>query len=111
MRIRTEPGCFDPFRVLSASERRRHLEEYQRFLEARNGTMDLANRCLPRREAYFREVEEKPVVWDGEIDDAGFYQYLRGSGAPQTDQRILWLATAAKANLIESYRRISMRPS
>jgi hypothetical protein len=100
---RTDPGCFDPFRSLSREERRAHLERYHEHLKLRDGEMDLDTRSLSRRESYFREFVEKPVAWSGDVDYEAFFQHLHGVDARPTDERTLWLATAAKANLIESY--------
>lgn len=95
---------FDPFRVLSARERRLHLDAYHAYLrDARDGSLDLEARTLSRREAYFAELDEKPVAWGGEVDHEGFADHVHGAGKRPSDDRILWLATAAKANLIESY--------
>lgn len=103
MSQQAEQPSFDPFRILSSAERQQHLDAYQEYLERRNGEIDLESRSLPRREAYFREIEEKPVAWGGETDYEGFHDHLSGSGTRTTDERTLWLATAAKVNLIESY--------
>jgi hypothetical protein len=100
---RAEPGCFDPFRVLDAAERQRHLQAYREFLEERDGTIDFDTCQLSRREVYFHDIEEKPVIWEGDVDHDAFHLHLHGAGAPKTDERILWLVTAAKANLIESF--------
>ena len=94
---------FDPFRVLSDTERRRHLAGYLRHLEQRNGTPDLAARTLSRREAAFAELERKPVAWEGEVDHAGFFAHLESRGRPPIDARTLWLVAIAKANEGESY--------
>ncbi len=80
---------FDPFRVPSADERRRHLAAYERFLETRDGAIDLAARTLSGREIYFRDLEEKPVKWEGEIEQDG--------------ARAAWLGAIAEANQGENY--------
>jgi hypothetical protein len=94
---------FDPFRIPSASERRRHLDELKRFLEQRDGELDIAGRTLSQRESYFRDLETKPVAWDGEIDHAGFFQHFRGTGTPQIDPQTVWLIAVAKANEAEGW--------
>ncbi len=103
MTHKLNPRRFDPFRVLDTEERRAHLEAYKRHLEERDGRVDVKTRSLSRRESYFLELEKKPVEWEGYVDAEGFYQHLRGTGTPDVDQRILWLSTSAKANLIECY--------
>ncbi len=103
MTTKIDPGCFDPFRILGPSDRKHHLAAYHQYLRDRDGTIDLEQRTLLRREMYFHELAEKPVAWSGEIDYHGFVDHLYGDGQRETDERVLWLATAAKANLIESY--------
>jgi len=94
---------FDPFRILDDEQRRRHLAGYLRHLEERNGTPDLAARTLSRRERAFREIEVKPVEWEGEVDQYGFFAHFFGSARPTIDARTLWLVAIAKANEGESY--------
>jgi predicted TIM-barrel fold metal-dependent hydrolase len=95
------PRRFDPFRVLSAAERQRHLEAYETFLATRNGSIDLATRTLSRREVYFERLS--PVIWRGAIDRRGFLERFLGTGSPRIDARTLWLVAIAKANEGESY--------
>lgn len=99
----TAPRHFAPFRVLSAEERRRHLEGYQRYLSERDGELDLDQRKLSRRESYFLELARKPVAWDADVDYDGFYQHFHGVGAPEIDVRTGFLVAVAKANESESY--------
>lgn len=94
---------FDPFRVLTSSERRRQLDGYLAFLRERDGEMDFPRRTLARREAYFADLSGRPVVWQGEAAVDGFYQHLHKVGKPPLDARTLWLLAAAKANQMESY--------
>jgi hypothetical protein len=103
MSTQQEHRHFDPFRVLSRSERERHLNAYLDYLREHDGALLFETQTLPCREAYFRDLADKPVAWGGEVDYEGFTDHLHGSGTRATDERILWLATAAKANLIESY--------
>jgi len=97
------PRRFDPFRVLTAEERSHHLDAYARFLEERNGALDLPGRTLARRESYFADLAEKPVVWEGFIDREGFYARFYGRDARWVDPQTLWLVAIAKANQGESY--------
>jgi hypothetical protein len=94
---------FDPFRVLSDAERRRHLDAYRSYLEARNGALDLRSRTLSRREQEFRELETLPVTWSGAVDREGFAERFLGTGRRAIDARTLWLVAVAKANQGESY--------
>lgn len=94
---------FDPFRILSPAERRAHLDAYRRFLEERDGAADLAARTLSRREAFFRDLERKPVRWEGDVDRYGFFAHFFAARRPGIDARTLWLVAIAKANEGESY--------
>lgn len=94
---------FDPFRVLSAEERRRHLDAYESWLQARNGELDLEGKTLSRREAYFRDLEGRPVVWPEAIDPQAFSDRFDRRGKPALDARTLWLIAIAKANEAERY--------
>ena len=97
------PRRFDPFRALSDSERKRHLDAYARSLEQRDGAIDLAHRTLSQREAFFRKIEQQRVVWKGGIDRDGFRQRFLGTANPPIDARTRWLVALAKANEGESY--------
>ena len=96
-------GRFDPFRVLPAEERRRHLDAYRSYLEARNGEIDLPRRSLSRRELYFRQIERRPVAWRGAVDRDGFQRWLAGAGRPALDPRMLFLVVVGKVNESERY--------
>ncbi len=94
---------FDPFRVLSSQERKRHLDAYADWMEARNGEIDLPQRQLSRREALIADITRAPVRWQGPFDREGFLQRFHGAGNPALDARTLWLLAIAKANEGESY--------
>ncbi|MEM7411560.1 MAG: hypothetical protein AAF430_15110 [Myxococcota bacterium] len=94
---------FNPFRVLSNSEREQHLADYQAFLEERDGPIDVDAFTLAHRESYLQELEDKPVRWTGDVDDAAFYQHVRKTGSPPLDERTSLLVSAALANVGESY--------
>ena len=97
------PRTFDPFRVLTPAERTRHLDAYLRFLHERDGERDTERFTLSKREAFFRDLDAKPVRWQGEIDETGFYQHMRGTGSPPLSPRTVFLVAAAKSNLGEAY--------
>lgn len=97
------PGRFDPFRALSREERARHIERYRAYLARRNGNVDPERRRLSRREAWFRELDKKPVEWLGDTNLEAFYEHYRDQGECEIDQRTVWLVATAKANLGESY--------
>jgi len=94
---------FDPFRILSRTEREQHLAGYLRFLQGRDGEPDLATFELPQREAFFRDLEAKPVRWSGDVDEASFHQHLRDESTPDLDPHMVLLVSAAIANRGESY--------
>jgi hypothetical protein len=94
---------FDPFRILTRAERARHLEDYLRFLHGRDGECDTEAFTLSRREAFVRDVEAKPVRWQGDIDETGFFQHMRGTGSPSLSERTVFLVAAAKSNIGEAY--------
>jgi len=94
---------FDPFRILTRDERTRHLDEYLRFLHERDGERDTEAFTLARREAFFRDIEAKPIRWKGFFDKTAFYQHLRDQARPEVDPRAVVLLSAAKANLGEQY--------
>jgi hypothetical protein len=93
----------DPYRILSPAEREQHLHAYQRFLNERDGELDLETFQLSKREAFFRDIGAKPVRWSGAIDEEGFYQHMRESAQPDLEPRTMMLVSAAKANRGESY--------
>ena len=94
---------FDPFRALSTEERAEHLQGYLEYLSERDGEIDLKERCLAHREAWFGELKTKPVEWTGDFDLAGFYQLYHDAGKAEPDQKAVWVAAVAKANLAEAY--------
>jgi hypothetical protein len=102
-KTRRDRPTFDPFAVLSAEERERHLSAYGRFLAERDGEPDVERRILPRREAWLAELEKKPVVWHGEVDGDGFASQQRGERTGPLDARTVWLVAIAKSNEGERY--------
>jgi hypothetical protein len=96
-------GYMDPFRLLSESERRRHLDAYQSHLEVRNGRIGLEDLTLSRREDFFSALAADPIESRLELDSDAFYERFEGRGRPNVDARILWLLTIARANEGESY--------
>ncbi len=96
-------GCIDPFRLLSESERRRHLDTYRSHLEARNGRIGLEDLTLSRREDFLSALKSDPIESQLELDSDAFYERFEGRGRPNVDARILWLLAVARANEGESY--------
>jgi hypothetical protein len=100
---RHQPRLLDPFRILEASERGRHMAAYEQHLGQRDGTLDLAAKRLSRRESYLEDLRNKPVRWAGELDVAAFQRYFGGGKGPPPDLRTAWLVAAAEANEGECY--------
>lgn len=96
-------AAFDPFRVLSAEERQRHVDAYRSFLAERDGMPDVADRTMSVREGRMRRIEENPVVWSGPIDRAGFERAVSGNRSEELDPKTGWILAAARANEGESY--------
>jgi hypothetical protein len=96
-------GRFDPFRLLDDEERRRHLDAYRSYLEARNGDIDLENRRLSRREVYLERLKANPVSAANAVDLAGFHEHMEGPGIMPIDEATAWLVSVAKANEGEAY--------
>jgi hypothetical protein len=94
---------FDPYRILAPNERERHLAGYLRFLEERDGERDIEAQTLANRESYFRDLASKPVRWQGDVDETGFYTHMRRGRGPEVDERTVLLLAAAKANVSEAY--------
>jgi hypothetical protein len=94
---------FDPFRILTADERTRHLDAYGRFLRERDGECDTEAFTLSKREAFFRDLEAKPVRWQGDLDETGYYEHMRRTASPPLSPRTVFLVAAAKGNISEAY--------
>jgi hypothetical protein len=97
------PRLLDPFRILGARERSRHLAAYERHLRERDGTLDLAAKRLARRESHLEDLANKPVRWRGESGAAALaIPPDRGKGSAR-ELRATWLVAAARANEGECY--------
>ena len=96
-------GRFDPFRLLDAQERQRHLDAYRSHLEARNGEIDLTARTLTRREAFMNELDKESIAAPHLIDQAGMREHMLGPGRAEIDEATAWLVAVAKANEGEAY--------
>lgn len=96
--VRRDPRRFDPFRLLSREERRRHLDAYLRHLEARNGEIDLVENRLSRREEALRARAAHPVSAANVCDRRGFEEHMHGGGTAPLDEATSWLVSIAKAN-------------
>jgi hypothetical protein len=101
--VKAAGGRFDPFRLLSPEERRRHLDAYRSYLEVRNGDIDLDNRRLSRRETYLSALERSPLSAQVKVDEAAFREHLEGPGVTPIDEATAWLVAVANANEGEAY--------
>ncbi len=103
MRGSERTSRIDPFRVLRADERVRHLDRYARFLTERDGEVDYPNRKLSLREGRMEQLAKTPVAWTGDLDYEGFARAFGGDRSVQLDTATAWLFAAAKASEGESY--------
>ena len=55
----------DLFTPLTPDQRRSFREQYLAYLRQRDGVPDRANHLFSVREKFFRDVEERPVRWQG----------------------------------------------
>ena len=94
---------FDPYRILAPEERERHLADYLRFLEERDGPRDVEAQTLAHRESALADVASKPVRWQGTLDEAAFHTHMRRGRGPEVDERTVLLLAAARANVSEAY--------
>jgi hypothetical protein len=80
------------------------IQGYRSFLASRDGEPDPQRDVLPRREAFFRAVEEHPVRSRHAFDRAAFLRNVaRARPEPGLDPRMLWLLATAKANQGERF--------
>lgn len=103
MRGSERTSRIDPFRVLRADERVRHLDRYARFLTERDGEVDYPNRKLSLREGRMEQLAKTPVAWTGDLDYEGFARAFGGDRSVQLDTATAWLLAAAKASEDESW--------
>lgn len=104
--VRSEPFIvgFDPLKALPRRERKIRLDAYLEFLRDRDGTPDLPNRQLSKREQFFRLLDQEPIRWHGSIDAEAFHGNLDRVLADEAiDRKIVWLLAAAKSNRVEHY--------
>ncbi len=103
MTIQDFVGWLDPFRVISARERTRHMQAFRSALEELDGEMDVAARTLSRRERAVVDLARRPVEWSGAIDADGFVGAFESSRHEPSDVRTLWLVALVKANQGERF--------
>jgi hypothetical protein len=80
------------------------LAAYQRFLSVRDGDPDLAHHTLSRREAFFRDLDRRPVRSAYRPCRERFLgSFARASPAADLDARMLWLLATARSNQAERF--------
>ena len=90
----------DPFRILSADERRAQQEGLLRQMMARDGEASVSGRRLAQRDGVLEEMR-KPIHWLGPAPrQEELVEHLSGR-RPSQDPRILWLAAATRGQLGE----------
>lgn len=93
----------DIYAPLTPDARRQTRVAYRQFLADRDGTLDLENRTLSRREermAHYASTGIAPRALDRPLFDA---QYKRFDRRVETSQEMLLLLTLVKANAAEAY--------
>lgn len=96
-------ALFNPYRVLSESEREAHFAACRRYLAERDGLPDVATRTLSRREARMRAIEQNPIIWHGSCDAAAFARAFGGDRKTPVDARTEFALAAAKSNEGEAF--------
>jgi len=77
---------------------------YRRFLEARDGTVDIAHETLSNREAFFRTIDERVVHSAWRPDPETFLRNIaQDRPEPGLDEKMLWLLATAKVNQGERF--------
>jgi hypothetical protein len=93
----------NPYLTSSSGERQQQLSAYLAYLQQRDGVADLKAKTLSKREAFFKDLDGKPVQWKGDFDRAAFFRNLDQRTEDGLDPRLTWLLGAAKANTGERY--------
>jgi hypothetical protein len=88
------------------------LAEYVRFLDRRNGVMDLDRFAFSKRETHMAELGTSSVRYDGPFDEALFFrQYDQYDRSVPTDWVTKLLLLLSKVNAAEEYAVDVMRES
>jgi hypothetical protein len=93
----------DPFSDLPSVEKNRLIGDYLSYLRRRDGVGNHATRTLSNREAFFQDLDQKPVRWKGPLDREAFYRNLDRKPEAGLDPKVVWLLAAAKANIGERF--------
>ncbi len=80
------------------------IHGYLRFLETRDGEVDIYAETLSERESFFRDIEAKPVRSRHEFDREVFLRNVtRPRIEPGLDERMAWVVATTKANQSERF--------
>ncbi len=80
------------------------IDGYLRFLETRDGEVDVYAETLSGREGFYREIEAHPVRSRHAFDREVYLRNMRRTGIePGLDARMTWLVATAKANQHERF--------
>jgi len=96
----------DVFQSLPVEERERVKRAYVEYLRERNGAPDFDTKTCAKREAFFAELDARPlVVSPASRLDPDTFQRNQGAKRldPGLDRRTLWALCAASVNLSEDW--------
>lgn len=96
----------DVFTPLTPAQRRSFREQYLAYLRQRDGVPDRANHLFSVREKFFRDVETRPVRWQGAppVSQAEFDRHhVRFDAKARPNDATLWALCVAKVNRSEKY--------
>ena len=93
------------FSVMPREERDTHSSRYLAHLREKEGLPNLTARTLPKREAFFRSLEERPIpITRPLVDQAIFDLHLRRRApAGPLDERTMLALAVAKVNRAERF--------
>lgn len=96
----------DVFTPLTPAGRVAFRARYLAYLRQRDGVPDRANRRFSVREDFFRDVEQRPVRWQGAppVSQAEFDRHhARYDARARPDEATLWALCVAKVNRGEKF--------
>src|SRR5262245_49595475 len=93
------------FSVMPREERAAYVPHYLSHLRDQEGIPNLEDRTLPKREAFFRFLEESPIpTAQPLVDQASFDLHLhRRAPAGPLDERTMLALAVAKVNRAERF--------